>query len=138
MNKLKFLIAGILFGIILTKSEVISWFRIYEMFRFESFHMYGVIGSAVGLGIVAVQIIKRLQIKDFSGKPIVIPDKQMRFWPSLLGGTIFGLGWALTGACPGPIYTIIGNGFLVFIVVLASAVIGTLTYGLVMDKLPQK
>lgn len=138
MKKLKFLLAGILFGIILTKSEVISWYRIYEMFRFESFHMYGVIGSAVGLGIIAIQIIKRFQLKDFSGNPIVIPDKQMRFWPSLLGGTLFGFGWALTGACPGPIYTIIGNGFLVFGVVLLSAIAGTFTYGIVMNKLPQK
>ncbi|WP_421869409.1 DUF6691 family protein [Marinoscillum sp.] len=138
MNKLKFLISGIVFGIILTKAEVISWFRIYEMFRFESFHMYGVIGSAVLLGVVAIQIIKYFKLKDVDGNPIVIPAKQKRFWPPLIGGTIFGLGWALTGACPGPIYIIIGNGFLVFSVVFLSAVMGTFLYGLVMNKLPQK
>lgn len=138
MNKLKFLLSGILFGIILTKAEVISWYRIYEMFRFESFHMYGVIGSAVLLGVVAIQIIKYFKLKDVDGNPIIIPPKQKRFWPPLIGGTIFGLGWALTGACPGPIYIIIGNGFLVFSVVFLSAVLGTFLYGLVMNKLPQK
>ena len=138
MNKLKFLILGVLFGIILTKAEVVSWYRIYEMFRFESFHMFGVIGSAVVLGIIAIQMIKRFKLKDFDGNPIVIAPKPRKFWPPLLGGTIFGLGWALTGACPGPIYIIIGNGFLVFIVVFLSALLGTFLYGLVMHKLPQK
>ena len=138
MNKIKFLFAGIVFGVVLTKSEVVSWYRIYEMFRFESFHMYGVIGSAVILGIFCIQAIKRFKLNDFSGRPIVIPPKQRKFWPPLLGGTIFGLGWALTGACPGPIYIIMGNGFLVFIVVFLSALLGTFLYGLVMNKLPQK
>ena len=138
MRNLKFLIAGILFGIILTKSEVISWYRIYEMFRFESFHMYGVIGSAVILGMIAIRLIKTFRMKDVDGNPILIQEKQKVFWPSLLGGTIFGLGWALTGACPGPIYILIGNGFLVFIMVLGAAVLGTLAYGLVRSRLPQK
>ncbi|MEQ8473549.1 MAG: YeeE/YedE thiosulfate transporter family protein [Marinoscillum sp.] len=138
MKNLKFLISGVLFGIILTKAEVISWYRIYEMFRFESFHMYGVIGSAVVLGIIAVQIIKRFNVKDIHGNPIVITEKSKVFWPPLLGGTIFGLGWALTGACPGPIYIVIGNGYLVFIVVFLSAVVGTFLYGLVMHKLPRR
>jgi len=138
MNKLKYLLVGILFGIILTKSQVISWYRIYEMFRFESFHMYGVIGSAVILGIISVQIIKRFKLKDFEGHPIVFIDKQKRFAPALIGGSIFGFGWAFTGACPGPIYILIGNGFLAFIVVFLAAVLGTLVYGLIMHKLPQK
>lgn len=138
MKHIKFLISGILFGIILTKAEVISWYRIHEMFRFEAFHMYGVIGSAVVLGIIAVQIIKRYNVKDFAGNPIVIAPKKKVFWPPLIGGTIFGLGWALTGACPGPIYIVMGNGYVVFVVVFISAIAGTLLYGLIMNKLPQK
>ncbi|MFT4834659.1 MAG: putative membrane protein YedE/YeeE [Marinoscillum sp.] len=138
MKALRILIAGTIFGIVLTKAEVVSWYRIFEMFRFESFHMYGVIGSAVVLGAIAVMLIKKFQMKDFDGNPIIIPDKDKKFWPPLLGGTIFGLGWALTGACPGPIYIIMGNGYFVFIVVFVSAIIGTFVYGLVRDKLPQK
>lgn len=138
MNKLKFLLAGILFGIALTKAQIVSWYRIYEMFRFESFHMYGTIGSAIVLGIIAIQIIKRFQLKDFSGNPIYIAPKPKRYAPAVIGGIMFGAGWAFTGACPGPIYILIGNGFMVFGVVLISAVLGTLVYGLVMNKLPQK
>ncbi|MEQ8239559.1 MAG: YeeE/YedE thiosulfate transporter family protein [Cyclobacteriaceae bacterium] len=138
MKNIKFLFVGIIFGIVLTKSEVISWYRIYEMFRFESFHMYGVIGSAVILGIVLVQSIKRFKLRDIAGNPIVIQEKAKLFWPPLIGGIIFGLGWALTGACPGPIYILIGNGFLSFIVVFLSAVAGTFVYGLVMQYLPRK
>ena len=138
MKGLRILIAGIVFGIVLTKAEVISWFRIYEMFRFESFHMFGVIGSAVVLGVFAIQIIKKFKMKDFDGNLIVIAEKNKVFWPPLIGGTIFGLGWALTGACPGPIYIIMGNGYLVFIAVFLSAIAGTFVYGLLRDKLPQK
>lgn len=138
MKHLKFLGAGIVFGVILTKSEVISWFRIYEMFRFDSFHMYGVIGSAVVLGVLVTRLIKKYNIKDVDGNPILIAPKERKVMKPLLGGTIFGLGWALTGACPGPIYILIGNGFLTFTVVLASAIFGTFVYGLVMNKLPQK
>lgn len=137
MKNIKFLLVGLVFGIILTKSEVISWFRIYEMFRFESFHMYGVIGSAVVLGMLSVWLIKKFEIHDFSGHPIHIQSKRKAVWPPLLGGTTFGLGWALTGACPGPIYILIGNGFLTFSVVWASAVLGTFIYGTVFHKLPQ-
>lgn len=137
MKFLKFLIAGVIFGIVLTKSEVISWYRIYEMFRFESFHMYGVIGSAVVLGVLSIQIIKRLKVKDVSGNPIVIEPKSKHYKAALLGGTLFGCGWAMTGACPGPIYILIGNGFLMFIVVLLSAVLGAFVYGLVSKKLPK-
>ncbi len=137
MKYLKFLMAGLVFGIILTKSEVISWYRIYEMFRFESFHMYGVIGSAVVFGIIAIQLIKKFKIKDVEGNPIIIKPKANNRWAPLIGGTIFGCGWAMTGACPGPIYILIGNGFLMFIVVLISAIFGTFVYGLVDDKLPK-
>jgi len=137
MRHFKFLITGILFGIILTKAEVISWYRIFEMFRFESFHMYGVIGSAVVTGVIMVQLFKRLKFKDINGNPIIIEPKENNLIKPLLGGSIFGLGWALTGACPGPIYIIIGNGYLVFVVVLLAALLGTFVYGLVMNKLPK-
>lgn len=137
MKFLKFVFSGILFGIILTKSEVISWYRIYEMFRFESFHMYGVIGSAVFLGIIGIAIIKKYRLKNIDGNPIIVIPKEKKVIKPLLGGIIFGLGWALTGACPGPIYILIGNGFSTFIIVLISAILGTFVYGLVMNKLPQ-
>jgi uncharacterized protein len=140
MNKLfqylSFLGVGILFGITLTKGEVISWYRIQEMFHFQSFHMYGVIGTAVGLGIILNQVIRRANVKDVYGQPIVFKDKNFSIPRYLIGGSIFGLGWAMTGACPGPIYILIGNGFTVFLVVLASAVLGTYTYGLLRDRLP--
>ncbi|MEM7548454.1 MAG: DUF6691 family protein [Bacteroidota bacterium] len=136
MKYFKFLTAGILFGIILTKSEVISWYRIYEMFRFESFHMYGVIGSAVLTGIIIIQLIKRVGLKSIGGEPVSFSDKAKNYKAALFGGTIFGLGWAMTGACPGPIYVLIGNGFLVFILVLISAALGTLAYGFLKPRLP--
>lgn len=136
MKFIKFLSVGILFGIILTKSEVISWYRIYEMFRFQSFHMYGVIGSAVGIGILITTLIKSTKMKDFSGNQINLIPKARGWKNYLFGGIIFGLGWAMTGACPGPIYVLIGNGFGVFVVVFLSAVFGTFVYGLLRDKLP--
>ena len=136
MKFIKFLFVGILFGITLTKAEVISWYRIYEMFRFQAFHMYGVIGSAVILGIIVVWFIKKTTIKSMYGDFISIAAKEMGWIRYLAGGTIFGLGWALTGACPGPIYVLIGNGFTIFFVVLVGAVLGTFVYGLLRDKLP--
>jgi len=136
MKFIKFLSVGILFGIILTKSEVISWYRIYEMFRFQSFHMYGVIGSAVGIGILITTLIKSTKMKDYSGNEIHLVPKSRGWKNYLFGGTIFGLGWAMTGACPGPIYVLIGNGFGVFLAVFISAVFGTFIYGLLRDKLP--
>ncbi len=136
MKFIKFLFVGILFGITLTKAEVISWYRIYEMFRFQAFHMYGVIGSAVILGAIVVWFIKKATIKSIYGDFISIAAKEMGWIRYLAGGTIFGLGWALTGACPGPIYVLIGNGFTIFFVVLLSAVLGTFVYGLLRDKLP--
>ena len=137
MKYFKFFTVGIFFGIVLTKAEVISWYRIYEMFRFESFHMYGVIGSAVVLGIIITTVIKKNGLKNINGDPIIIKPKPKATFKPLIGGTIFGLGWALTGACPGPIYILIGNGFLVFIVVLASAIVGALVYGMLAHRLPQ-
>lgn len=129
MKHIPFLLIGILFGIIMTKSEVISWFRIQEMFRFESFHMYGVIGTAVALGIVIIALIKRKQKLDFKPTPLSIRRH-------LIAGSIFGLGWALAGACPGPMYTLLGNGYIIFLIIILSALAGTYTYGLVRDKLP--
>ncbi|MEL7002568.1 MAG: DUF6691 family protein [Bacteroidota bacterium] len=136
MKFVKFLFVGLLFGIILTKSEVISWYRIYEMFRFQSFHMYGVIGSAVAIGILTTTIIKSLRVKDYNGKEIELIPKAKGWKNYLFGGIIFGLGWAMTGACPGPIYVLIGNGFSIFVVVFVSAVFGTVVYGLLRNKLP--
>ncbi len=137
MKLFRFLIVGIFFGIVLTKAEVISWFRIYEMFRFESFHMYGVIGSAVFLGVIVTWAIKKYRLKNIDGDPILVISKPKANLKPLLGGTIFGLGWALTGACPGPIYILIGNGYLVFVVVLVSAILGAFCYGLLKQFLPQ-
>ena len=136
MKNLKFLIIGIVFGIILSKSEVVSWYRIYEMFKFQSFHMYGVIGSAVGIGIVLMQLIKKEIIKDFQGNPIHIKPKGEGFIRTFVGGSIFGLGWALAGACPGPIFVLIGFGMSSILVVLLGAVLGTFLYGLLSQKLP--
>ena len=136
MRNIKFLLLGIFFGIVLAKAQVISWFRIYEMFRFESFHMYGIIGSAVVLGAVIVQFIKRSNLKAIDGTPITIEPKATTYKASIFGGILFGLGWALVGACPGPIYILIGAGFWSFIVVLIGALLGTFLYGVLKEKLP--
>ena len=130
------LLVGLVFGITLTKAELISWFRIYEMFRFQSFHMYGVIGSAVLIGIVYVQIIKRTGMKSSKGDAVDLTPKEKSISRYLLGGIIFGFGWALTGACPGPLFVLLGNGFTVIIVVILSALLGTYAYGLLKDRLP--
>ena len=131
-----YLVVGFFFGIIMYKSEAASWFRIYEMFRFESFHMYGIIGTALFFGIIFIQLIKRKKIKSIDGSPIVIPDKEKSIYRYLLGGIIFGLGWALVGACPGPMFTLVGAGFLPILIVIGSAVIGTFIYGVLKGKLP--
>ncbi len=136
MKYIRFALVGIFFGIIMTKSQAISWYRIYEMFRFDSFHMYGIIGSAVLLGVIGVALIKKYRLKSTDGTPITFSPKEMSIPRYLIGGTIFGLGWAMTGACPGPMYTLIGGGFGVILVVLASALLGTFTYGLLRKKLP--
>lgn len=132
---LKYLFAGVLFGIILVKSEVISWFRIQEMFHLQSFHMYGVIGSAVITGIISVFIIKKLNIKTIYGEKIELPAKKFNKG-QIYGGLLFGFGWALTGACPGPMFAQIGTGALVVIVSVLSAIAGTWTYGYFREKLP--
>jgi len=135
MNQLKFLLLGFLFGIILIKAEVVSWFRIQEMFRFQSFHMYGIIGSAVVVGIISIRLIKKYNIKTIAGEDIkIIPKPSSK--GNIYGGLIFGLGWAMTGACPGPLYALIGSGLLVIILALLSAVFGTYIYGVLKDKLP--
>ena len=136
MKYIKFLIIGIVFGIILSKSEVVSWYRIYEMFKFQSFHMYGVIGSAVGIGVILMQLFKKGIIKDFKGNPIKVKDKKKGFIRTFIGGSIFGLGWALVGACPGPIFVLIGHGAVSILIVLAAAVLGAFIYGLLAKKLP--
>jgi uncharacterized membrane protein YedE/YeeE len=136
MKLLKFLLAGIFFGIVLVKSEAVSWYRIYEMFQFQSFHMYGIIGSAVLVGIIAVWLIKRSKIKSIEGLPIELPPKDGTIYRYILGGTIFGLGWALAGACPGPMYILVGTGVLSMLLVIAGAVLGTFLYGLIREKLP--
>ena len=134
-KNIKFLLLGVFFGIVMAKAQVISWFRIYEMFRFESFHMYGIIGSAVVLGVIIVQFIKRSNLKSIDGTIITIEPKPKTYKASIFGGILFGLGWALVGACPGPIYVLIGAGFYGFIIVLLSALFGTFCYGLVKEKL---
>jgi uncharacterized membrane protein YedE/YeeE len=131
----KYLFVGILFGIILVKSEVISWFRIQEMFRLQSFHMYGVIGSAITVGMLSIWLIKKFKIKTIYGEPIEILKKPFSKG-QVYGGLIFGFGWALTGACPGPLFAIIGTGATVIFVSLFSAIAGTWVYGLVREKLP--
>jgi uncharacterized membrane protein YedE/YeeE len=120
----------------MTKSEIISWYRIQEMFRFHSFHMYGVIGSAVILGMIQVFVIKKINFKNIGGKIIEFKNKKLGRYNNLFGGIIFGLGWALTGACPGPMYILIGNGYYIFGVVILSAILGAFTYGAIKEKLP--
>lgn len=132
---LKYLLVGVLFGIVFVKAEIISWFRIQEMFRLQSFHMYGVIGSAVVTGIISVWLIKKFNIKTIDGELITISPKKFS-QGQIYGGLIFGFGWALTGACPGPLFAQIGSGSLVVIFTLISAVLGTWVYGYFRDKLP--
>lgn len=135
MKNFKFLIVGFIFGVILVKAEVVSWFRIQEMFRFQSIHMYGIIGSAIFVGMISILIIKNFKIKTIHGEEIKIATKEMNKG-TVIGGLMFGLGWALTGACPGPLYALFGSGIWVFIAVIFSAVLGTYTYGAIKDKLP--
>jgi uncharacterized membrane protein YedE/YeeE len=135
MKNIKFLIAGVFFGLLLSKAEIISWYRIQEMFRFQSFHMYGVIGSAVAVGIISVQIIKILKLKTIDGEPIKVEFKKFNKG-FVIGGFLFGVGWALTGACPGPLYAQVGTGYLVVLVSILFAIMGTFTYGALKEKLP--
>ena len=133
-----YLAIGMYFGIVATKGEVVSWFRIHEMFRFQAFHMYGVIATALAVAMASVALIKSRQVRTVRGDEIVVPPKKLgrrgyRYW---IGGTLFGLGWALAGACPGPIFALIGNGVTVYGVVLLSALFGTWLYGVLRPRLP--
>ncbi|WKK59355.1 MULTISPECIES: DUF6691 family protein [unclassified Sphingobacterium] len=136
MRKVLFILLGILFGVVMYKAEAASWFRIYEMFNFQSFHMYGFIGTALVVGVIAVQLIKRSQAKDADGEKIVIADKAKSIPRYLIGGIFFGLGWALVGACPGPIFVLLGAGVYPMLIVIAFALLGTYFYGLLKNKLP--
>lgn len=136
MKTLVYLAIGILFGVTMFKSEAASWFRIYEMFQFQAFHMYGIIGSALILGVLMTYFVKRFKIKSFYNNTIHFTPKEKSFFRYLIGGILFGLGWALAGACPGPMYTLIGSGYASMVVVVLAAILGTFVYGLVKDKLP--
>ncbi|MFC6996048.1 YeeE/YedE family protein [Rufibacter roseus] len=136
MKGLKYILTGILFGIVMSKSEAISWYRIQEMFRFQGFHMYGIIGTAVILGVTAVWLIKKYNLRDFQGNPILFKPKEKSVPRYLIGGIIFGLGWALVGACPGPLFVNIGHGFWPILIAIVGAVAGTFLYGLVRSRLP--
>ncbi|HLO45976.1 MAG TPA: DUF6691 family protein [Leadbetterella sp.] len=135
LANIKYLVVGTLFGIVFVKAEIISWFRIQEMFRMQSFHMYGVIGTAVVVGMISIFVIKKFNIKTLGGEEIVVARK---FFSKgqIIGGFMFGLGWTITGACPGPLFAQIGSGFLVIIVTFLSAILGTWTYGLLQKYLP--
>jgi len=134
---MRYFFAGVFFGFVLIKSEVVSWFRIQEMFRFDSFHMYGVIGSAILVGAVSIWVINRLGLNDMDGNTMELKPKDNSTTKRyVFGGLIFGLGWALTGACPGPLYVLSGSGLLIMVVPLVSAIIGAWVYGLLRPRLP--
>jgi len=135
MKYIKFLLLGVLFGFALVKSEVMSWYRIQEMFRLESFHMYGIIGSAIVVGMFSIWIIKKFKIKSIEGESIVIPKKEFSKG-NVYGGLIFGLGWGITGACPGPLFAQVGSGYTVVLVTIFFATIGTWVYGKWKERLP--
>ncbi len=136
MKFLKYLLVGFVFGIVLTKAEAVSWYRIYEMFQFQSFHMYGIIMTAIAVGVIGIQIIKRNKLKDIDGNLLIVQDKEKgnaRYW---IGGILFGLGWVMVGACPGPIFILLGAGFMSVGLILIGAIFGTFLYGVIKDKLP--
>jgi uncharacterized membrane protein YedE/YeeE len=136
MKFIKFLLAGTLFGIVMAKSEAFSWYRIQEMFRFQAFHMYGIIGTAVVLGVIGVALIKKFKMRDLAGNQIMFYPKDKSIARYLIGGTIFGLGWALSGACPGPMVVNVGYGYFAMLIVFFFALVGTYLYGIIKDKLP--
>ena len=136
MKNLIYILLGVVFGITMYKAETASWFRIYEMFNFQSFHMYGFIGSALAIGLVGIQLLKKRQAKDIDGNPIVIEPKTNSIARYLIGGIFFGLGWALVGACPGPIFVLVGAGLYPMLIVIIGALLGTYLYGIVKNKLP--
>ena len=132
-----YFVLGGLFGIVLIKSEVVSWFRIQEMFRFQAFHMYGIISTAIATAALSIFLLKRFDVRTLTGEPIAVPPKQLgrgyRYW---IGGTLFGVGWALTGACPGPLFALTGSGLTVFALTILSALAGTWLYGYLRPRLP--
>jgi uncharacterized membrane protein YedE/YeeE len=134
---LAYMLLGVYFGIALTQSQVISWYRIQEMFRFQAFHMYGILGSAVATAALGLTAMKRWDVRTLDGEAIALEPKDMgrgyRYW---LGGGLFGVGWALTGACPGPLFALLGNGVTVIAVAIGSALAGTWTYGYLRPRLP--
>ncbi len=136
MKLIKFFIVGIVFGIVMSKAEIISWFRIYEMFKFQSFHMYGIIGSAVLIGMVIMYLFRTKKLKTFEGKEVFVAPKKKGKYSNFFGGTLFGLGWALAGACPGPMFVLIGKGVFPILIVIFGAVLGAFLHGLFSHKLP--
>lgn len=136
MKFIKFFLVGILFGIVMSKAEIISWYRIYEMFKFQSFHMYGIIGSAVMLGMISMFLFRKKIVKSFEGQEIHVPPKKRGLYRNLFGGILFGLGWALAGACPGPMFVLLGKGIIPILVVIFGATMGAFFYGVNEDKLP--
>ena len=136
MRFIIYLLIGFIFGITLIMSQAASWFRIYEMFRFESFHMYGIIGVAVMLGVLITQLMRKNVLKSFYGREIELTPKQRSVYRYAIGGILFGLGWGLVGACPGPMFTLLGAGYWNLIIVIVAALFGTYVYGLVRDRLP--
>ena len=136
MKFIKFLLVGFVFGIVLTKSEAVSWYRIYEMFHFQSFHMFGIISVAIATGIIGIQLIKRNNIKAIDGSTIIIKYKEKGSARYIIGGIFFGLGWGLVGSCPGPIFILLGAGVFPVVLVLIGALMGTILYGILKDKLP--
>ncbi len=136
MRMSRYIFVGILLGFTLYKTEAVSWFRIFEMFHFQAFHMYGIIGTAVVAGVLIVQVIKRYHVKSVEGQEIVIPPKNKTYPRYIIGGFIFGLGWALAGICPAPMFILLGSGYTVLILFLVSAMTGTFFYGKIRNKLP--
>ena len=136
MKYIKFFLVGVLFGIVMSKAEIISWYRIYEMFKFQSFHMYGIIGSAVVLGMISMFFFRKKMVKTFEGRDIHISPKKKGLFSNLLGGTLFGLGWALAGACPGPMFVLVGKGVVSILIVIFGATLGAFLYGMFKDRLP--
>jgi len=136
MKYIKYILSGILFGIVMVKAETISWFRIYEMFQFDAFHMYGIIGSTVIIGVIGTYFLKKTKAKNIQGEPIEFTPKNFSVARYLIGGIIFGLGWALVGACPGPMFVLLGTGFFPILIVIFGALLGTFIYGAVRRYLP--
>jgi len=136
MKSSLYLILGVIFGITMYKAETASWFKIYEMFQFQSFHMYGFIGSALVIGVIGTQLVKKYKVNDTDGAPIVFADKIKSVSRYLIGGVFFGLGWALVGACPGPLFVLLGAGLYPILIVIVSAILGTYLYGILKSYLP--